>query len=158
MSITRKPFGIFWQTVAYALILTRSSPRDCEMALIYRRTRLCRGPNSEKVKIALSLELSGISWWNFAYTLILTRCSPRDCEMPFGIDRGFAEVQVLKRWTWPYLLNLLVYFDNVLHTHYYWQDLDRAIARYNLWSTEAMPRSKFWKKKSWNMEITHFGM
>ena len=27
---------------------------------IYHRSRLCRAPNSEKVKIALSLELSGI--------------------------------------------------------------------------------------------------
>ena len=30
----------------------------------------CRGPNSEKVKMALSLEQSGILWWNFAYTLV----------------------------------------------------------------------------------------
>ena len=27
---------------------------------IYHRSRLCRAPNSEKVKMALSLELSGI--------------------------------------------------------------------------------------------------
>ena len=27
---------------------------------IYHRSRLCKAPNSEKVKIALSLELSGI--------------------------------------------------------------------------------------------------
>ena len=54
MSITLKPFGIFWQNFAYALILTRCSPRDCQMS------RRCRGSNSEKVKIALSLELNGI--------------------------------------------------------------------------------------------------
>ena len=29
---------------------------------IYHRSRLCRAPNSEKVKMALSLELSGIFW------------------------------------------------------------------------------------------------
>ena len=34
---------------------------------------------------------------NFAYTLILTRFSQRDCQMSFGIDRGFAEVQILKK-------------------------------------------------------------
>ena len=50
-----------------------------------------------KVKMALSLELSGILWWNFAYTLVLTRCSPWDCQMTFGIGRGFAEVQILKK-------------------------------------------------------------
>ena len=50
-----------------------------------------------KVKMALSLELSGILWWNFAYTLVLIRCSPWDCRMTFGIGRGFAEVQILKK-------------------------------------------------------------
>ena len=28
---------------------------------------------------------------------ILTRCSPWDCQMTFGIGRGFAEVQILKK-------------------------------------------------------------
>ena len=81
---------------------------------IYHRPRLCRAPNSEKVKMAL-----------------LTRCSPRDCQMSFGIGRGFAEVQILKKkkWNWPYLLNLLVYFDIILHTHCYWHDLDREVAK-----------------------------
>ena len=36
----------------------------------FHRSRFCRAPNSEKVKMALSLELSGILWWNFAYTLV----------------------------------------------------------------------------------------
>ena len=143
MSITRKPFGIFRYTFAYTLILTTSSPRDCEMAFItgqgfaecqilkkwngpiskieqncdeilhiywywqddpkrmrndiYHLSRLCWAPNSTKVKMALSLELSGILWWNFAYTLTLTRCSPRDCQISFGIGRGFVEVQILKK-------------------------------------------------------------
>ena len=35
----------------------------CKMTfIIYHRSRLCRAPNSEKVKMALSLELSGIFW------------------------------------------------------------------------------------------------
>ena len=60
-------------------------------------SRLCRAPNSEKVIMALSLELWRILWWKFAYTLILTRCSQWDCQMTFGIGRGFAEVQILKK-------------------------------------------------------------
>ena len=47
----------------------------------------------------------------FAYTLILTRCSQWDCQMIFGIGRGFAEVQILKKsetdpipWTFWYIL------------------------------------------------------
>ena len=65
--------------------------------VIFHRSRFGRAPNSEKVKMALSLELSGILWWNFAYTLVLTRCSPWDCQMTFGIGRGFAEIQILKK-------------------------------------------------------------
>ena len=79
--------------------------------------------------MALSLELWRILWWNFAYTLILTRYSQWDCQMIYGIGRGFAEVQILKKWNWPYPLNLLVYFDKILHIHYYWHDLDRGIAK-----------------------------
>ena len=54
-------------------------------------------PNLEKVKMALSLELSGIFWQNFALTLILTRSSPRDRELTFFVGRGFAEIQLLKK-------------------------------------------------------------
>ena len=91
-----------------------------------------RAPSSETMKMmALSLELSGKLWWNFAYTFILTRCSPWDCQMTFWIGRGFAEVQILKKWNWPYLMNLLsmVYFDKILHTYYYWHALDRGNAK-----------------------------
>ena len=65
--------------------------------VIFHLSRFCRAPNSEKVKMALSLELSGILWWNFAYTLVLTRCSQWDYQMTFGIGRGFAEIQILKK-------------------------------------------------------------
>ena len=34
-----------------------------------------------------------------------------------------------KKWNWPYPLNLLVYFDKILHTYYYWHNLDRMIAK-----------------------------
>ena len=34
-----------------------------------------------------------------------------------------------KKWIWSYLLNLWVYFVKILHTHYYWHDLDRGIAK-----------------------------
>ena len=61
--------------------------------------------------------------------MILTKSNPRDCEMTFFIGRGFAELQILKKWNWPYLLNLLVYFDKSLHTHLYWHDLDRGLAK-----------------------------
>ena len=33
--------------------------------------------------------------------------------MSIGIGQGFAKVQILKKGTWPYLLNLLVYFEHI---------------------------------------------
>ena len=75
--------GILWWNFACTLILTRCNACDCQMTLengwvfaevqilkkvrllqndIYHRSRLCRAPISEKVKMALSLELSRIFW------------------------------------------------------------------------------------------------
>ena len=51
--------------------------------------------------------------------------------MSFGIGQGFREVQILKKLNRSSLLNHLVYFDKILHTHYYWHDLDRGIAKSN---------------------------
>ena len=34
-----------------------------------------------------------------------------------------------KKWNLPYPLNFSVFFDKLLHTHYYWHDLDRGIAK-----------------------------
>ena len=65
---------------------------------IFHWSGLCQAPNSEKVVMALSLELSGILWWNFVYILILTRCTPWDCQMTFQIGWVFAKVQILKKW------------------------------------------------------------
>ena len=78
----------------------------------FHRSRLYRAPNSEKVKMALSLGLDGILWWNFAYTLILTWCSPWDSQMTFGIGQGFAEVQILKTVKFnSYLDPILIYIS-----------------------------------------------
>ena len=40
------------------------------------------------------------------------------------------------------------YFDNILQTHWYWQDLAQGIAKWHLSSVEALSSAKFWKK--WN--------
>ena len=75
---------------------------------------------------------------NFAYT---TRSSPRDCQMLFVFGRGFTEVQILKKWNWSYLLNRVEYFDEILHVHWYWQNLAQWNAKCHLL------RSKFRKRK-----------
>ena len=91
----------------------------------------------------------GIFWYTFAYTLILTRSSPKDCEMTFVIGRGFAELHILKKWNWPYLLNWVEYCDEILHTPWYWQDVVQAIVKFHLGLVEVLPRFKFWKKWNW---------
>ena len=81
------------------------------------RSRLCWAQNSEKVKMTLSLELSAILWWNFSYTLVLTRSSPRHYQMPLSLVEALPRFKFWNGWNWPYLLNLLEYFDNILNTH-----------------------------------------
>ena len=39
--------------------------------------------------------------------------------MSFFIGLGLAELQILKKWKWPYLLNWVEYGDEILHTHWY---------------------------------------
>ena len=83
--------------------------------VIFHRSRFCRAPNSENVKMALSLELSGMKFC--IHIGILTRCSPWDCQMTFGIGRSFAEVQILKKSenklfiVWSILIKFCRQFD-----------------------------------------------
>ena len=78
--------------------------------------------------------------------MILTRSSPRDCEMIFFIGRGFAKLQILKKWWWHYLLNWVEYCDEILHTHWYWQNVFHEVVKWHLRLAEFLPRFKFWKK------------
>ena len=39
--------------------------------------------------------------------------------MSVFVGRGFDELQILKKWKWPYLLNWVEYCDDILHTHWY---------------------------------------
>ena len=142
----------------------------------------------KKVIMALSLELSGILWWNFAYTLILTRCTPWDCQMTLEIGwvfaevkkmrllqndiyhqsrlcralcligRGFAELQSLKKWKWPYLLNWVECFDKLLCKHWYYQDLAQEIVKCHFSSVEVLPSSKFWKSENGPISWTEWNI
>ena len=85
-----------------------------------------------------------ISWTerNILIDLILTRSSPKDCEMSYFIGRGFAEFQILKKWKWPYLLNWVEYCDEILHTHWYWQDVALEIVKWHLGLVKVLLRFK----------------
>ena len=52
--------------------------------------------------------------------------------MAFFVGRGFAELQILKKWKWPYLLNWVEYCDESLRTHCYWQDVAHEIVKWHL--------------------------
>ena len=68
--------------------------------------------------------------------------------MIFFVGRGFAELQILKKWQWPYLLSWVEYFDKLLRKYWYWQDLAQEIANWHFLSDEALPSSKFWKSEN----------
>ena len=52
--------------------------------------------------------------------------------MSFFDGGGFAELQILKKWKWPYVLNLVEYCDEILHTDWYWQDVALVIVKWHL--------------------------
>ena len=68
--------------------------------------------------------------------------------MSFFIGLCFAELQILKKWKWPYLLNWVEYFDKLLRKNWYWQDLAQEIANWHVLLVEALPSSKFWKSEN----------
>ena len=113
---------------------------------IFHRSRLCRGLNSEKVKLALSLEPSWIVWWNFPCPLILTRSRTRDCKISLSIHWS-------RLCRCPNCKNLKIAHNScirniwikILYTHWYWQDPTEGISEWHVSSVEALPKSKFWK-------------
>ena len=73
--------------------------------------------------------------------------------MTFYIGRGFAELQIMKKWQWPYLLNFVEYCVEILHTHWYWHGVAHEIVKWHLGLVEVLPRFKFWKQ--WNLTLKH---
>ena len=71
----------------------------------------------------------------------IAKSSPRDCKMTFKVGRDCAELQILKKWKWP---SWVEYCDEILHTHWYWQDIAQEIVKCHLGLAEALPRFKFW--------------
>ena len=71
--------------------------------------------------------------------------------MTFFIGRGFVELQILKKWKRPYLLNRVEYYHDVLHTHWYRHGVAHEIVKDILGSVDVLPRLKFWKQ--WNLTL-----
>ena len=72
--------------------------------------------------------------------------------MPLFFDWGNAEAKKMKIWKPLQVLNHMGYFDNILCTHWYWQDLARGIAKCHFSFTATMFRQKK-EKKNENVEI-----
>ena len=72
--------------------------------------------------------------------------------MSFFTGRGFAELQILKKWK----LNWVEYCDEILHTHSYWHDVAHETVKWHLALVEVLPSFKFWKQ--WNLTLKPFGI
>ena len=75
----------------------------------------------------------------------IVKSNPRDWKMTSDMGRGWAELQILKKWKWP---NWVDYCDEISHTHWYWQDVAQEIDKCHLRLAEVLPRFKFWEKKT----------
>ena len=53
-----------------------------------------------------------------------------------------------KSETGPYLLNRTEDFDEISHTHWYWQDLAQETVKYHFTLVKALPKSKLWKREN----------
>ena len=122
--------GIFWKTFAWALILTRSSPRDCEMTFFIGRS-FVELQVLKKWKWPCFL-----NWVEYCDEILHTYTHSYWQDVAHEIVKwhlGLVEVlpsfTFWKKWNWPYLMNFFVYFDKILHTYCYWHDLDRGIAK-----------------------------
>ena len=69
--------------------------------------------------------------------------------MSFFIGRGFAELQILKKWKWPYLLNRVQYFDRLLRKHWYEQDLAQEIVKCHFFIGRGFAELQILKKWKW---------
>ena len=78
--------------------------------------------------------------------------------MTFIIGRGFAKLQIPKKWKWPYLLNWVEYFDRLLRKQWYWQGLAQEIVKYHFSSVEALLSSKFWKSENGPISWTEWNI
>ena len=95
---------------------------------------------------------SGTEWnilINFCANFDIDKIWPKRLRTGMFIGRGFAKLQILKKWKWHYLLNCEEYYDEILHTHWYWQAVASEIVKWHLGLVEVLPRFKFWKKWNW---------
>ena len=148
MSITLKPLisytHWYWQDVAQEIV-------ECHLGS-------AEALPSFKFWKSENIPISWTEWnilINFCVNILLRSC-PKDCEMTFFIGRGFAELQILKKWKWLYLLNSVRYCDEILHTHWYGHDVAHEIVKWHLGLVEVLPRFKFWKQ--WLLTLKPFGI
>ena len=130
MALSLELSRILWWNFAYTLILTRSTPWDCQM--------------THEIGWVLA-KVQTLKKWVYG-------------KLTFIIGRGFAERQILKKWKRPYLLNWAEYFDRLLRKHWYYQDLAQEIVKCHFSSVEVLPSFKFWKSENGTIYWTEWNI
>ena len=126
---------------------------------IWDGSRFCRGSNSEKKwswPYLLNLlvyfdKILHTHYYGHDLDRGIAKSSTRDGKKTFNIGRGCAELQILKKWKWQ---NWMDYCDETLHTHWYWQDVAQEIVKCHLGLAEALPKFKFWRKKTVKLALS----
>ena len=61
-------------------------------------------------------------------------------------------------WKMSITVNRLEYFDKILHTHWYWQDVAQEIVECHFGLAEALPRFQFWKSENGPISLTEWNI
>ena len=121
---------------------------------IYHRSRLRRALNSETWNWSYLLNraeyydenLHAYWYWQYVAQWIVK------CHLSMIVTLPMSRLRLVRHRTvrekCPHLLNRFEYFDKLLHTHWYWQDLAQVVAKWHLSSVEAFSNSKFWKSEN----------
>ena len=139
-------------------MLKPSSPRNCKMTFFIGRVF---------AECQILKKWNGpISWpegnilINFCVNIDIDKIYPKRLRTDIFYRSRLCRVPNSAKWKWPYLLNCEIYCDEILHTHWYWQDVANEIVKWHLGLVEVLPRFDIWdwsrfcrgsnSEKKWN--------
>ena len=119
------------------MFIAKSSPRDCKITFNIGRgcaeLQILKKWSEKSGRTELTIVMK------FCIYIDIDKMYPKRLSNVIWDSRGSNSE---KQWHWLCLLKPFEYFDKIVHTHYYWRELDKGI----LSSVQAMPRSQSWKQ------------